>query len=52
MDVSRKLYGQLLLSQIPTEATLPVLDFILSLFTIWIITFEPLIAQFPSLANS
>ena len=52
MGLPRILYEQACLYWKPTEAILSVLDLILSLFTLWVVTFEPLIAQFPSLANS
>ena len=44
MSLLRKLYKQVLLNFKPTEATLPVLDLILSLFTARVLTFEPLVA--------
>ena len=40
MGLSRKLHKQALLSFRPTEATLPNLDIILSLFTARVLTFE------------
>ena len=45
MRLSRKPYNQALLYFKPTEATSPVLDLILSLFTAPITTFEQLVAQ-------
>ena len=47
MSLSQKFYEQALLILKPTEATSPVLDLILSLFTARVLTFEPLIAQLP-----
>ena len=52
MGFSRKLYVQALLIFKPTEATSSVLDLILSLFTSWVIIFEPLVAQLPSFSCS
>ena len=48
MSLSQKLLNQVLLIFKPTEATSPVLDLILSLFTARVLTFEPLVAQLPS----
>ena len=42
MGLSRKLYKQALLTLKPSEATSSVLDFISSLFTARVITFESL----------
>ena len=52
MSLSRKLYKQALLFFKPTEATLPVLGLILSLFTARVLNFEPLVAQLPSFFSS
>ena len=52
MSLSRKLYEQVLLIFKVTEATSSVLDLILSLFTARVITFEPMVAQLPSVSCS
>ena len=52
MGLSRELYNQALLTLKPTEATLSVLDFFLSLFTAQVINFEPLVSQLPSFSCS
>ena len=52
MGLSRKLYEQALVPFRPTEATSPVLDLILSLLTARVTTFEPLVAQLPSVLCS
>ena len=45
MGLSRKLYQQVLLTFKPTEAISSVLDLNFSLFTDWVIIFEPLVAS-------
>ena len=52
MSLSREFYKQALLTLKPTEATSSVLDFILSLFTAQVITFEPLVSQLPCFSCS
>ena len=52
MSLSTKLQKQVLITKNPTEATLPVLDLILSSFTVRVITFEPVVAQLSSFASS
>ena len=52
MSLSQKLYEQVLLIFKATEATSSVLDLILSLFTARVITFEPMVAQLPSVSCS
>ena len=44
MGLSRKLYKQALLFLKPTEATSSDLELDFSLFSDWVITFEPLVA--------
>ena len=47
MSLSWKVYEQAFLYFKPTEATSPVLDLVLRLFTARVTTFEPLVAQLP-----
>ena len=52
MSLSTKLQKKVLLTKKPTEAILPVLDLLLGLFTVRVMTFQPVVTEVSSFASS